>query len=171
MQDWLLLIGKGATTQLKQSLKDFTKTKAQNIYHEASDTISGELATMKSILSREIGIAARNPETKLKKDILNVISRGTTSEKASKSVATAELRRQVKNGLIALEEAWMQELENPLTDLRARDPFAAVTRDYEQSEDEDEDAAATQSDATSTASESESESSEEDNSDDEDYQE
>ncbi|KUJ18396.1 uncharacterized protein LY89DRAFT_781452 [Mollisia scopiformis] len=157
--------GKGALARLKQLLRDFAKDKAQPMYHEASETLGKELDNMRGVLSKEIAAAARQAQAKLKKDILSVISQGRFDEKAAKSVATAELRSQAKNGLLALEEAWASELVNPSTDLRARDAFAGSAQDPDASDDESDHPEV--SDGLSDSSLSEEDN---DDSDDEDYE-
>lgn len=86
---------------------------------------------------------------------MTVINLRAFSETATKSVATAELRIQVKNSLVALEQAWMEELENP-SESRSRNPFDALVLNYEPSDDKND---ANMSDT------SESDSSKEDNDD------
>lgn len=133
------------------------------MYQDASNVLTDKLNDMRQVLSREIAIAARQAQGKLKKDILRVITLGGVGETSTKSTATAELRGRVKQGLIAMEEAWMKELESP-NDLRSRNPFENMPIHGPDGEEDDDD----RSDVSSNPSESESESSEEDNDDSDD---
>lgn len=139
------------------------------MYQDAADALSNELVGMRLMLSKEVAAAARQAQGKLKKDILRVISLSGVGETSTKSMPTAELRRLVKNSLAAMDEAWAKELQNPTTDLRARNPFAVLAPNHAPSEDSEDEGDSDDSDVSSEASESES--SEDEDSDDGDYEE
>jgi hypothetical protein len=155
-----LRIGKGATDALKQSLKNFIDENSQRMYQNASKILTEKLNEMRLLLSREIATAAREAQGKLKKDILHVINLGGVGKASTKSKATAELRAQVKNSLLDMEESWLKELETP-EDLRARNPFVNISI-HGASDDEGNDDDHSDDSEESEESEEESESSDED---------
>lgn len=135
------------------------------MYQDASSVLSAKLKDLRLDLGKQIVLAARQSQNKLKKDVMRVINLGGVGEKSGKSTATAELREKVKQGLEDMEKAWLKVVESP-EELRAENPFTNIPTTCDSDEEEDDDG---HSDVSSDSSESESSDEDNDDSDDSDY--